>query len=104
MISEPTGNPLPLHVAIQILSNANRSVLADYVFGDSEVQWEMDERVIAGGHFSSKGSAVSFNDEIANKLGYDSGNFSGDEAKQLEHLGPSICFERNDMLGNDGYY
>jgi hypothetical protein len=104
MISEPTGKPLPLHVAIQTLSNAKRSVLADYAFGDSEVQWEMDERVIAGGHFSSKGSAVSFNDEIVKKLGYDSGNFSGDEAKQLEYLGTIIHSERNDMLGNNGYY
>ncbi len=105
MISEPTTEaPLPLHVAIQILTGAERSVLADYAFGDSEVDWEINEQHIATGYFSSRSNSVSFVESALEKMCYNSGNFSGDEAYKLKHLGRQIAFERNDELGNDGYY
>lgn len=80
---------MDLEQAKQILMTAKRDILEDKAFGDSEISWFQDNKIIADGYFSINNSSIRF-------LPPHSGTFEGKEAKELQRLGVPYKYARND--------
>jgi len=79
---------LTIEEAVTRLSLAHRDVLRDYAFGDEEVTWIYEDRVIADGYFSLRSKHVWFKE-------FDAQFFDG-EAEKLRQIGIPHRSYRND--------
>lgn len=75
-----------------LLAACVRNELSDFAFGDSEVDWFKDGKLVASGYFGSSHCDVYANDG--------SWSFTGDLARSLRDLGRRGKTERNDSGGN----
>ncbi len=89
--------PLTIELAQALLSHCHRDTLEDRAFGDSEVSWRFNGRIIASGYFGNSGSSVSFNTTAV----YSTTSFEGEDARRLRHAGKAGNYARNDEGGSD---
>lgn len=71
-----------------VLSLAEKFELQDHTFGDTEVNWKIDDEEVAVGYFSRQINEVSVK---KTKM------FSNDEARELRK-----CFAKQTIERNDG--
>jgi hypothetical protein len=94
------GGIMDLNEAIKILSEAKRYELRDNSFGDREVSWTKNTRLVATGYFGDKTQTVSLIDHITQQP---LATFEGEIAKSLVVLGTDVTIERNDETGPDEF-
>jgi len=78
--------------------NATRHELRDHAFGDVEIQWMINGRIVAEGYFGGDAQMVSVVQTA--HPGQDAVKpFQGAEATTLRSLGNTGHIERNDEVG-----
>jgi hypothetical protein len=94
--------PMPLSAAERLLALCQKNELADFTFGDSEINWTLDDEIIADGYIGKfESSCVSFRKEALEKIClYDSAEFKSADAWKLKNFGKKGRFERNDDSGS----
>jgi hypothetical protein len=85
--------------AKKVLEDCTRSELRDHAFGDREVFWEKDGKVVAEGYFGS-----SMSDYVTIDVEGDTTySFTNDDARSLMNAGTLGTVGRNDETGPDEY-
>lgn len=77
-----------------ILERAERHELRDHAFGDMEVFWRKDEKIVATGYFGVSSRRINM---------MNGGIFSGDEAMILKECGNLAGVDRNDTTGPEDF-
>jgi hypothetical protein len=86
-----------------ILSGCTRSELRDHAFGDVEISWTKDGKMVAEGYFGGGGPVVASYCCCAGDCKCGSWEFSGKAAVELRKCGTLGEVERNDETGPDTY-
>jgi len=81
---------MTLEEAKLFLAQCVRNTLSDYAFGDSEVSWSLDDKVVASGYFGSTTREVVICGT----------SFEGEDAQALRYRGTLGRAARNDSGGS----
>ena len=85
-------NAMPFETAQALLASANKDILEDRAFGDSEGGWHKDGQEIATFYFSRNGHSVFINETEE----FAATTFEADQADAVEELGTLVQFNYND--------
>jgi cold shock CspA family protein len=81
-----------LREAEALLADSSRYALSDHAFGDSEVTWMKDGKLVASGYFGRTSSVTL--EETADR---DATSFADEAAMRLRYCGKLARHERNDV-------